>query len=769
MKRVMNMDDDEQKKQKKKKNDEVDTSQMDKALALKQNDDAAEGEAVFDEMENGERELATEESETIDQDLSLIDMSEDAIEEERRLAKEREEEQMNDGNDKEITSPEAVVLDEQKFKHLDQLLEKTNMYTEFLSEAMREEQEKEEEEEEEEEEEIGEDGKPTNATKKRKSGAMKNVKSEAERTKELLPEMHETAVLRDYQIKGVKWLISLWSNGLNGILADQMGLGKTIQTIGFLSHLRTKGINGPFLIVGPLSTLSNWMNEFKKFCPNFETVLYHGSKEQRNHLRTTRMPIMGASDACDKSFPVIITSFEIAMFDRKFLQKYSFKYLIVDEGHRLKNFDCKLIRELKQIPAGNKLLLTGTPLQNNLPELWSLLHFLLPDVFSSLEQFKGWFDFSAELDNNSGIQQADREQEKRAKVISQLHSILKPFLLRRLKGDVEISLPRKKEIILYASMSKTQKSFNDALVDKTIESILQKLAGNNRIPAGSTQLNNILMQLRKNCNHPDLITGGLDGSIQFPSAAELIEQCGKMQLLNRLLTILRKNGHKTLIFSQMTRMLDLLESFFEQRGERVCRIDGSVKQEDRRNAIDMFNTDPAVDIFLLSTRAGGLGINLVAADTVIIYDSDWNPHQDMQAMDRVHRIGQTRPVHVYRLATANSVEGKMLARAASKLKLEKLVISGANLKQGTTKEKSTESMSTEELIALLKGRDLNTGLDEDIPQSGVIDDKNLEIITRRKDLTGEQPVPNPEQGVGWENVEDRSGMSLLGNVSKAED
>ena len=689
------------------------------------------------------------------EDLSLIDVSEGAIEEERKLAKEREEEvKKNQDQTKEITSPEQVVLDDKKFEHLDELLNKTNMYTEFLKEQMEEGQE----EDDEDDEEV--DLTKNNNTKKRKSSGGAKKKTDAEKTHELLPLLSEETVLRGYQLRGVKWLISLWSNGLNGILADQMGLGKTIQTIGFLSHLRSKGIYGPFLVVGPLSTLSNWINEFKKFCPAFPTVLYHGSKQERAEIRNTRMPVRSVAD---ETFPVIVTSFEIAMFDRKFLQKYQFKYLIVDEGHRLKNFDCKLIRELKIIPAANKLLLTGTPLQNNLPELWSLLHFLLPDVFSSLDQFKSWFDFSEELDDK--IEFAEREQQRRAKVISKLHGILKPFLLRRLKGDVEISLPRKKEIILYASMTETQKKFNDAMVDKTIEDMLKKEAGGNRVPVGSTALNNMLMQLRKNCNHPDLISGGLDGSIMFPSAEELVAQCGKMQLLDRLLTTLRKNGHKTLIFSQMTRMLDLLESFFEQKGTRVCRIDGSVKQEQRRDAIDSFNKDPNVDIFLLSTRAGGLGINLTAADTVIIYDSDWNPHADMQAMDRVHRIGQTKPVHVYRLATANSVEGKMLSRAASKLKLEKLVISGANLKQGTTKQKSTESMSTEELVLLLKGGG-NTGADEDIPQSGVISDKDLTMITSRKDLTGEQTKPNPERGVGWEDVEDRSGMSLLGNVEK---
>ena len=585
---------------------------------------------------------------------------------------------------------------------------------------------------------------------------------ELSETKKLLPSM--TVELRDYQLKGVRWLVALYQNGLNGILADQMGLGKTVQTIGFLSHLRNKGILGPYLILGPLSTLSNWINEFNRFCPEFPAVLYHGSKQERAEIRSKRLP---TSQPITHDFPVIVTSFEIVMADRKFLQKYNFKYLVVDEGHRLKNFDCKLIRELKFIPTANKLLLTGTPLQNSLPELWSLLHFLLPDVFTSLSQFQGWFDFEDKEDASN------EDASKRVKVVEKLHGILKPFLLRRLKGDVETNLPRKKEIVLYAHMVETQRKFNDALVDKTIGDMLQKISGGTA-PIGATALNNMLMQLRKNCNHPDLITGGLDGSIMFPSADELVEQCGKFRLLDRLMTRLRAKGHKVLIFSQMTRMLDLIESFFEQRGNfKVCRIDGSVQWQDRKTQMDLFNTDPEYGVFLLSTRAGGLGINLTAADTVIIYDSDWNPHQDMQAMDRCHRIGQTKPVHVLRLATAHSVEGKMLSRANSKLALEKLVITKGNFRQeigkeadatlkGGRKKASGGGVSTDELVALLRG-DVD---DKDgVPQSADISDADLETIMCRDDLLG-KAKPNPRSGPGWEEVEDRSGMSLLGNVNK---
>lgn len=220
---------------------------------------------------------------------------------------------------------------------------------------------------------------------------------------------------------GIKWLISLYQNGLNGILADQMGLGKTVQTIGFLSHLRSKGIHGPFLIVGPLSTLPNWVSEVQRWTPSIPVVLYHGSKDERASLRAERLGPPKAKTT--EAFPIVVTSYEIVLADAKFLANYKWKYIVVDEGHRLKNMNCRLLRELRTIPTANKLLLTGTPLQNNLSELWSLLNFLLPDIFGSLADFESWFDFSA-----VGQEGGDKEilaQEQRNRVVTKLHSILK--------------------------------------------------------------------------------------------------------------------------------------------------------------------------------------------------------------------------------------------------------------------------------------------------------------------------------------------------------
>jgi ATP-dependent DNA helicase len=416
--------------------------------------------------------------------------------------------------------------------------------------------------------------------------------------------------------------------------------------------------------------------------------------------------------------------------------------------------NCKLIRQLKTLSTDNKLLLTGTPLQNNLGELWSLLNFLLPDVFHSLENFESWFDFASSV-GQEGADQEILAREQRNNVISKLHGILKPFLLRRVKSDVETSLPGKMELILYASMTEKQKEINQQLRDKTLASSMKSKGGN---PSTAT-LNNMLMQMRKNCNHPDLITAPYEGGFMYPSAAELVADCGKMRLLERLLDRLLPRGHKILIFSQMTSMLDLLDSYFDEKKIGCCRIDGSISWQDRQESMKRFNTDPKYKVFLLSTRAGGLGINLTAADTCIIYDSDWNPHQDLQAMDRCHRIGQQKPVLVLRLATSHSVEGKLLRRANSKLMLERLVI-----KKGAfidLEEKKNTSLSSEDLMDILKA---DISLD-DVPQSSEVGDAMLEKILNRDHLCGSgKSLPYSESGPGYEVVQQLDGSGLLKGI-----
>ncbi|KAL3527095.1 hypothetical protein ACH5RR_011751 [Cinchona calisaya] len=701
-------------------------------------------------------------------DSSLI--SEAMAVEEVKLLEERvKEEEENADEPKEVP-----VLNDVQFTKLDELLTQTQLYSEFLLEKMDDITKNGVEEDD-----KTSKGKKKGRGSKRKAASDYNNRkakravaamltrskeggsfedselTEEERTEkeqaELVP-LLTGGKLKNFQLKGVKWLISLWQNGLNGILADQMGLGKTIQTIGFLAHLKGNGLDGPYLIIAPLSTLSNWVNEINRFAPSISAIIYHGYGKERDEMRRKHMP-----KTIGPKFPIVVTSYEVAMMDaRKHLRHYSWKYLVVDEGHRLKNSQCKLVKELKHLHVENRLLLTGTPLQNNLAELWSLLNFILPDIFSSHQEFESWFDLSGKC-NNEALKE-ELEEKRKAQVVAKLHAILRPFLLRRLKSDVEQLLPRKKEIILYATMTEHQKTFTDHLVNKTLEDHLREKAASGHSMKG--KLNNLMIQLRKNCNHPDLLESAFDGSYFFPPVDQIVEQCGKFHLLDRLVGKLFARHHKVLIFSQWTKILDIMDYYFSEKGFEVCRIDGNVKLEERRRQIQEFNdVNSKYRIFLLSTRAGGLGINLTAADTCILYDSDWNPQMDLQAMDRCHRIGQTKPVHVYRLATAQSVEGRMLKRAFSKLKLEHVVIGKGQFKQERTKANSLEAVEEEDLLAFL--RDEETAEEKWIQTD--ISEVDLERVMDRSDLipgsseedgktTGSDSTVPPLKGPGWEVV-----------------
>ncbi|CAI8584559.1 unnamed protein product [Vicia faba] len=734
------------------------------------NDDPAV-ESPTSVLEEEEMEMKLEEEVVADDGSSLVPKS--MAEEEENLLKARakeEEEQLQ----------EAQALNDSQFDKLDELLTQTKLYSEFLLEKMDDITLTAGEEVIKEEEESQMDTKPKGRGRKRKapkqcntgkakkaveamiSRSKETVKTEdvdlteEERTekeqRELVP-LLTGGKLKSYQLKGVKWLISLWQNGLNGILADQMGLGKTIQTIGLISHLKSKGLDGPYMIIAPLSTLSNWMNEISRFTPSLPAVIYHGDRNQRDEIRRKHMP-----RTIGPKFPIVITSYEIAMNDaKKIFRAYTWKYLVVDEGHRLKNSQCKLVRMLKYISVENKLLLTGTPLQNNLAELWSLLNFILPDIFSSLEEFESWFNLSGKC--ATGATMEELEEKRRNQVVAKLHAILRPFLLRRMKSDVELSLPRKKEIIIYANMTEHQKSLQDHLINETFEKHLNRKLSIGRAAAS---LNNLMIQLRKVCNHPDILESPYDGSYFYPPLNEIIEQCGKFQLLNRLLERLFARNHKVLIFSQWTKVLDIMDYYFSEKGFEVCRIDGSVKLDERKRQIQEFNDiNSNFRIFLLSTRAGGLGINLTAADTCILYDSDW-------AMDRCHRIGQSKPVHVYRLATAQSVEGRMLKRAFSKLKLEHVVIEKGQFHQERTTPSIMDEMEEEDILALL--RDDETVEDKMIQTD--ISDEDLENLLDRSDLVVNSsadvkpPVSTfPLKGPGWEVVIPTASGGMLSTLN----
>ncbi|KAJ6257005.1 hypothetical protein Dda_7888 [Drechslerella dactyloides] len=598
------------------------------------------------------------------------------------------------------------------------------------------------------------------------------------------PKLVTGCVMKDYQLEGLEWMASLFENGLNGILADEMGLGKTLQTISLFAFLRERGVNGPFLVAAPLSTLANWVDEFAKFTPNIPVVLYHGHPQERENLRNTRLKTKDYRNVGAK-FPIVCTSYEIIMNDRKYLAAWDWKYIVV-AGPRVGDV---FFRE------------QATAHWNSIAE-------------------QSQFDFS-DL-QNSGKSSEEIKKAVGANLVSSLHQILKPFLLRRLKSDVELSLPKKREYVLYAPLTQTQKELYRRILDRSTESFLvEKLLGHSRLhktspkstpkkrvenhkrkataveeledqmttlsvpqqplrnsrsnkklrvdykeksdreyfkelentPDQSKQttpelsadevayqaalkeikskkMQNPIMQLRLACDSPHLFYwpwGDKDPD------ETLVTESGKMMLLDRLVPELFRRGHKVLIFSQFKVQLDILEEWATTlRNWKCCRIDGSVRQEDRRDLIKSFNSDPQYKLFLLSTRAGGLGINLTSADTVILYDSDWNPQQDLQAQDRAHRIGQTRPVIIYRLATAATVEQTLLEKADAKRRLEKLVIQKGKFKSMTASTTKTQEQEFADIKDILMNEDFEKF---DVAESGsrILSDEDLDVLLDRSD------------------------------------
>ncbi|KAM9929073.1 hypothetical protein OXX59_001424 [Metschnikowia pulcherrima] len=536
------------------------------------------------------------------------------------------------------------------------------------------------------------------------------------------PSFIEGGELREYQVQGLNWLIQLHENRLSGILADEMGLGKTLQTISFLGYLRyIKKIDGPHIVIVPKSTLNNWLREFQKWTPEVNVVVLQGDKESRGEIIRNRLL---AAD-----FDVLVTSFEMVIREKSQLKKFRWQYIIVDEAHRIKNEASSLSQIIRLFYSKNRLLITGTPLQNNLHELWALLNFLLPDVFGDSEVFDEWFNSQTEK---------DKDQDK---VVRQLHKVLSPFLLRRVKNDVETSLLPKIETNVYIGMTEMQIDWYKKLLQKDIDAVNGAVGKRE----GKTRLLNIVMQLRKCCNHPYLFDGAEPGP-PYTTDEHLVFNAGKMIILDKMLRKFRSQGSRVLIFSQMSRLLDILEDYCFFREYEYCRIDGSTSHEDRIQAIDDYNApDSEKFIFLLTTRAGGLGINLTSADIVILYDSDWNPQADLQAMDRAHRIGQKKQVQVFRFVTENAIEEKVLDRAAQKLRLDQLVIqqgrqSTANIgnsnddllgmiqhgAQAVFDAKSQSQMLDDDIDAILaKGREKTATLNAKFNKLGLDDLQNF--------------------------------------------
>ncbi|KAI3369040.1 hypothetical protein L3Q82_026001 [Scortum barcoo] len=474
--------------------------------------------------------------------------------------------------------------------------------------------------------------------------------------------------LRPYQLDGVQWLTQCLKNQQGCILGDEMGLGKTCQTISLLVYmsgaLRKKG---PFLVLSPLSVMENWRRELECFAPALTVLCYTGDKEKRAELQR---------ETDTQDFDVLLTTYEVcgyfvrtkchkkcfiletishvnclvSMYSFTLLLRWKWVVLVVDEAHRLKNQNSLLHKTLTQFSIGFRVLLTGTPIQNNLQELYSLLSFIQPSIFTGDEMD----DF---VSSYSDVQ-------SQPALAAELQKVLEPFLLRRVKSEVAVDLPKKTELVVYHGMSALQKKYYKAVLMKDLEAFGNEQSSKNR-------LLNILMNLRKCVDHPYLFDGVEPEP--FEMGEHLVEASGKLCLLDSMLAYLHKGGHRILLFSQMTRMLDILQDYMEYRGYSYERLDGSVRGEERNLAVKNFSSKD-IFVFLLSTKAGGVGLNLTAADTVIFMDSDFNPQNDLQAAARCHRIGQNRPVKVIRLLARDTVEEIMYSRAVSKLHLTNTVI-----------------------------------------------------------------------------------------------
>ncbi|EKX46521.1 hypothetical protein GUITHDRAFT_70514 [Guillardia theta CCMP2712] len=487
--------------------------------------------------------------------------------------------------------------------------------------------------------------------------------------------------MHPYQLDGLKWLVNQHDTGAGGILGDEMGLGKTLQVISLLGFLKTvRGEDGPHIVIAPLSVMNNWVTEIKRWCPQLRAVPFHGPQSERERIKREKL-IYG-------KFDVMCTTYEMLVADTYTCQRFHWGYIVLDEAHRIKNEKTQMGQAVRRLRSSHRLLITGTPLQNNMHELWSLLNFLYPEVLSNADTFdKEWKSNSKPEENSSPLNE---------KLLSAAHALLGPLMLRRLKSDVlsSMQIPPKTEIKILVPLTEMQRFW----YSKMLTGECASLAGSGQTDAYK-RLNSLVMQLRKVCNHPylfeeaDVNSGWTDEAI--------VQASGKMIVLDKLLTKLQKEGRKVLVFSQFTSMLDVLGDFMHFRRYKFLRLDGSTSVARRRYEIACFQ-NPKSDyfVYLISTRAGGLGINLTAADTVVLYDSDWNPSIDSQAQDRAHRFGQKKPVSVYRLISRHTVEQRILQVAENKSCMNAMVMQdGGPEMEGVSGPKG---MSMAEIVKMIE-------------------------------------------------------------------
>ncbi|KIJ49366.1 hypothetical protein M422DRAFT_246455 [Sphaerobolus stellatus SS14] len=558
--------------------------------------------------------------------------------------------------------------------------------------------------------------------------------------------LSESVVLKDYQVMGINWMYLLYRRNLSCILADEMGLGKTVQVIAFLALLKERRQEGPHLIIVPSSTLENWLREFERFAPVIEVVAYYGSQKERVSLR---------GEYLAQNWNVMITTYNLAQGDekdRKFFRKFTWQCCIFDEGHVLKNFESQRYGQLMKIESKWRLLLTGTPLQNNLQELVSLMNFILPRYFTDvIENLRAIFKVKA--DRQISLLARDR--------VSRAKKMMTPFVLRRRKDMVLKDLPKKSERIEWCEMTPLQKSiYRDALkrsrkavLEATVlqaeeeEGTEKKAKGKKSAAAkkaAKDTSSNVLMDLRKAASHPMLFRRLFDDDLvkvlakqcmkepefmesnynyivedmevmtdaelqafclkykstrKFAKEGNCFEDAGKIAKLIELLDEYHEQGRRILIFSQFTQILDILQAVLKHRNMKFLVLTGSTAVDIRQSLVDEFNEDESISVFLLSTKAGGMGINLTAASVVVLFDQDFNPHNDRQAADRAYRIGQKRNVDVIKLITKSTIEEDMYRLGQTKLALDEAV-AGEDVIDGDGDSKAEKKMKSSLLSVL---------------------------------------------------------------------
>ncbi|WIA38389.1 hypothetical protein OEZ86_001717 [Tetradesmus obliquus] len=456
------------------------------------------------------------------------------------------------------------------------------------------------------------------------------------------------AQLFDYQRTGVKWLWELHTQRAGGIIGDEMGLGKTIQVIAYLAGLHHSGLWRPSLVVAPATVLRQWMGELRTWYPPLRVMLLHDSGRcPYGTPRSDKAGIVAAAlEAADCS--ILLTTYDQLRLNRELLLPVRWGVAVLDEGHKIRNPDAEVTLASKQLQTVHRIIMSGSPIQNRLSELWSLFDFIFPGKLGTLPVFTAQFAVPITIGGYTNASKLQVQTAYRCAVV--LRDLIGPYLLRRRKADVATQLPKKTETVLFCSLTQQQRDLYRAYINSS--DVSEILSGHRQALAG-------IDVLRKICNHPDLLERA---AAQANTDYGEPSRSGKLQVLAKVLAAWHAERHKVLLFTQTQQMLDILEKLAAAAGYSYHRMDGSTPIAQRGRLMDDFNGDPDRFLFLLTTKVGGLGVNLTGANRVLIYDPDWNPSTDSQARERAWRIGQGRPVTIYRLITSGTIEEKVYHR-----------------------------------------------------------------------------------------------------------